>query len=150
MLYYGRGGSLMRDVSTIEIRIKDYFSCVPEIVAVYLFGSYGTCYEHPTSDLDLGVVFRKRMDLKRELEIEAALSLALGIDRIDFVNLNSAPVALQFRALSEGTLVYEADYILNSNFLERVFREYRDYSFRYFRFAEESRLALREEYTQNG
>lgn len=141
----------MRDISLNRLQIlKDFFGAYPEVVAVYLFGSYGTEYEHPESDLDLGVVFRGRMKLQYELQVEADLSSILKSDRIDLVNLNCAPVALQFRVLSEGILIYEGDYILNSNFIEHVLREYRDYSFHYARFAEESRKALREEYLSNG
>lgn len=141
----------MRKVSpNLVAKIKEFFTDYPEVAAVYLFGSYGTEYEHAASDLDIGVVFSKGIDLKRELEIEANLSMKLEIENIDFVNLNNAPVALQFKALSEGMLVYEKDFILNSDFIEKVLREYRDYSFRYYKFAEESRIALREEYLTNG
>jgi predicted nucleotidyltransferase len=138
----------VRNVSPNLVQaLRIFFAAYPEVVAVYLFGSFGTEYEHPESDLDLGVVFRGRVKLRHELEIEADLSTVIKSDRVDFVNLGSAPVALQFRALSEGMLVYEGDYILNSNFIEHVLREYRDYSYRYARFAEESRKALREEYS---
>jgi predicted nucleotidyltransferase len=141
----------MRDISLNLLQVlKDFFGAYPEVVAVYLFGSYGTEYEHAGSDLDLGVVFRGKTKLQYELQIEADLSSLLKSDRIDFVNLNCAPVALQFRVLSEGMLIYEGDYILNSNFIEHVLREYRDYSFHYARFAAESRKALREEYLADG
>lgn len=141
----------MRNVSSDRLQaLKDFFAAYPEVAAVYLFGSCGTEYEHPGSDLDLGVIFRGKTKLQHELQIEADLSSLLKSDRIDFVNLNCAPVALQFRVLSEGLLVYEGDYILNSNFIEHVLREYRNYSFHYARFAEESRKALREEYLSNG
>lgn len=141
----------MRDVSSNRLQaLKDFFGAYPEVVAVYLFGSYGTEHEHAGSDLDIGVVFRGKTKLQYELQIEADLSSILKSDRIDFINLNCAPVALQFRVLSEGLLIYEGDYILNSNFIEHVLREYRDYSFHYARFAEESRKALREEYLPNG
>ena len=141
----------MRDVSSDRLQaLKDFFGAYPEVVAVYLFGSYGTEHEHPGSDLDLGVVFWGKTKLQYELQIEADLTSLLKTDKIDFINLNCAPVALQFRVLSEGLLIYEGDYILNSNFIEHVLREYRDYSFHYARFAGESRKALREEYLPNG
>lgn len=141
----------MRDISANQLQVlKDFFGAYPEVAAVYLFGSYGTEHEHPGSDMDFGVLFHGETKLQYELQIEADLSPLLKSGRIDLVNLNCAPVALQFRVLSKGLLIYEGDYILNSNFIEHVLREYRDYSFHYARFAEESRKALREEYLSNG
>jgi len=137
----------MRNIPDFKLKILEkFFAAQSDVAAAYLFGSYGTEYEHPKSDLDLGLVFRGKQKLERELQIETELSLLLKTDKIDFVNLNLAPVALQFRVLSEGLLIYERDYILNSNFIECVLREYRDYSFHYTRFAAESRRALWKEY----
>jgi len=36
---------------------KEFFQARVDIAAVYLFGSLGTEFEHPQSDIDLGVVF---------------------------------------------------------------------------------------------
>jgi len=99
---------------------KDFFQSRVEIAAVYLFGSHGTEFEHPQSDIDLGVVFTRSVSLSEELELDAALSLHVSHDRIDLVNLNRAPIALQFRSLQEGILVYEGDYFKHSDFIENV------------------------------
>ena len=65
----------MRDISSDRLQaFKDFFGAYPEVAAVYLFGSYGTEYEHPESDLDLGVVFRGKTKLQHELQIEADLT----------------------------------------------------------------------------
>ncbi|MDR3598956.1 MAG: nucleotidyltransferase domain-containing protein [Desulfosporosinus sp.] len=129
---------------------KDFFRARDEIAAVYLFGSFGTEFEHLQSDIDLGVVFTHPVTLSEELALDGALSVHVGHDRIDLVNLNRAPIALQFRALQEGILIYEGDYVKHSDFIEYVLKIYPDYAVKYAIFARDYELALKEEYTHGG
>lgn len=129
---------------------KEFFQTRDKIAAVYLFGSLGTEFEHPQSDIDLGVVFTRPVKLSEELELDGALSLYLGHDRIDLVNLNRAPIALQFRALQEGVLVYEGNYVKHSDYIEAVIKTYPDYAVKYAIFARDYDLALKEEYSHGG
>ncbi|KJR45283.1 Nucleotidyltransferase [Desulfosporosinus sp. I2] len=129
---------------------KAFFQSRVEIAAVYLFGSLGTEFEHPMSDIDLGVVFTRPVTLSEELELDAALCLHVNHDRIDLVNLNRAPIALQFRALREGFLVYEGDYFKHSDFIEGVIKTYPDYAVKYAVFARDYEQALKEEYDSHG
>ena len=73
-------------------KINKLFSGYPQVAAVYLFGSYGTEFQLPSSDIDIGIVFEKTPDLKEELDLEAELSSILHSDNIDLVNLNRAPL----------------------------------------------------------
>ncbi|AFM39389.1 putative nucleotidyltransferase [Desulfosporosinus acidiphilus SJ4] len=127
-----------------------FFRTRTEIAAVYLFGSFGTEFEQPQSDIDLGVVFTHPVTLSEELELDGAISLSVGHDRIDLVNLNRAPIALQFRALQEGVLVYEGDYVKHSDFIEYVLKTYPDYAVKYAIFARDYGLSLKEEYSHGG
>ena len=129
---------------------KEFFQSRVEVAAVYLFGSHGTEFEHPLSDIDLGVVFTRPITLAEELTLDAALSLHVRHDRIDLVNLNRAPIALQFRALKEGMLVYEGDYFKHSDFIESVIKTYPDYAVKYAIFAHDYEQALKEEYDSHG
>lgn len=129
---------------------QKFFQSRLGIAAVYLFGSFGTEFEHPQSDIDLGVVFTHSVTLKEELELDAALSLYIRHDRIDLVNLNRAPISLQFRALKEGMLVYEGDYSKHSDFIEYVIKTYPDYAVKYAIFANDYEQALKEEYDTHG
>jgi len=128
--------------------VRDYLSRQEDIVAVYMFGSFGTEFHNKFSDLDLGVVFQpgKLPDLGRELSIEAELSLLLGIERIDLVNLNRAPVQLRFKAVAKGTILFEADANALANFLEDTYRIYGDYQVDLETYYREYRKALQEAY----
>lgn len=128
--------------------VQDYLSRQDDIVAVYLFGSFGTEFQNKFSDLDLGVFFYsgKLPDLKRELSIEADLSLLLGIEKIDMVNLNRAPIQLRFKAVAKGIQVFEADTNTLAGFLEDTYRKYGDYRVDLDTYYREYRKALREAY----
>ena len=137
----------MRKIPMRELKSwQEFFLVRDEIAAVYLFGSFGTEFEQPQSDMDFGVVFSRPVTLAEELELDGALSLHVGHDRIDLVNLNRAPIALQFRALHEGELVYEGDYVKHSNFIEYVIKTYPDYAVKYAVFTRDYEQALKEEY----
>lgn len=45
-------------------QIKDYFSIQPDILAVYLYGSFAKGTTHPRSDIDLGILFKGQNRLK--------------------------------------------------------------------------------------
>lgn len=116
----------------LKMQLRDFFKSRPDVAAVYIFGSYGTQYQHNHSDIDLGVVFSNPVSFQEELKIDAKLSLAVATDKeIDFVNLKRAPIPLQFRALYEGILIYEGDYLFHSNFIERVLKMHYEYQLQF-------------------
>ncbi len=127
-------------------RIREFFNHYPQVAAVYLFGSYGTDYQLPSSDIDLGIIFCHPTELKEELEIDANLSVYLHTDRVDFVNLERAPLGLQHRALREGELLCENNELAHSDFIEKVLNQYEDYRIRQKKFMQDYQVALKEAY----
>ncbi len=125
-------------------KLQAFFKEYPQIAAVYLFGSFGTEFQMPTSDIDLGVVFSQPVELKQELEIDVELSMFLNTDKVDFVNLARTPLRLQFKALKEGELVSENNPIANSNFIEKVVKQYWDYRISHDCFMQDYEVALKE------
>ena len=75
------------------------------------------------------------------------LSDVLGTDCVDLVNLNKAPVNIQFKAVSEGKLIYERDYITTCDYVEKVVGIYQDYAIDLENFYREYDEALKEAYT---
>ncbi|HYH01956.1 MAG TPA: nucleotidyltransferase domain-containing protein [Bacillota bacterium] len=122
------------------------FKKYPEIVTVLLFGSYLTPFFTERSDLDFGVVFNGPVDLFVELSIETDLSLLLKTDKIDLVNLNQAPLILKYNAVAKGKIIYEADYIKTSDFLEAVYRDYCDFEPDYRQMCADFDESLKEDY----
>ena len=78
-------------------QIKEYFHTQP-VEVVYLFGSQTEQETHPTSDVDIAILFQKgleknkRFDLK--LEYIGQLSRILMTDFLDVVDLQDAPLLL--------------------------------------------------------
>ena len=76
----------------------------------------------------------------------ANISEFIGTDRVDLVNLNKAPLNLQFKAISEGKIIYEREYITTCDYIEKVIDLYQDYAIDLNYFYQEYDEALREAY----
>ncbi|NLK00284.1 MAG: nucleotidyltransferase domain-containing protein [Clostridia bacterium] len=140
-------GEARKDALVSQLRAA--FKKRKEVAGVFLFGSYGTEYETKFSDIDLGVVFLPEMKigLTEELDLDAYLSLELGTDKLDVVNLNKAPIQLRFNAISQGELIYEADFIATRDFIEETINLYQASAYHMRKFREERLLAIKEAYS---
>jgi Predicted nucleotidyltransferases len=106
--------------------LQDFCKKDSRIAAVYLFGSYHDGSADQNSDLDLAVLFKADIDLRAEMALRVGLSAVIGFENIDLLDLNKAPLMMQFKLISNGRLVYEADPELTSDFLENVLLRYHD------------------------
>lgn len=101
-----------------------------DVLAFYLYGSYGTPYHTALSDIDLAFLPMPgtKLDLDDELEVETALGRIAGSDDVNFINLRRVPVHLQFRVLEEGRLLYCRDEILLADFVAQVICRHADFA----------------------
>lgn len=84
----------------------------PAIQGIYLFGSYGTENEWPTSDVDIAMLLphaqagrERHLDLSPcRMELESALRR-----EVDLVNLRRVNTVFQKEVIAEGRLIYCAD-----------------------------------------
>lgn len=134
------------DLSKKIPELRNLFQRYPEIIAAVLFGSYKTPFFNERSDLDFGLIFDRPVDLKTELTIEAEISELLGIEQIDLINLNKAPLLLKYNAIASGEIIYESDYEKTSDFLEKVYNEFCDFEYGYRNLCEDFDFSLRETY----
>ncbi|WP_026486308.1 type VII toxin-antitoxin system MntA family adenylyltransferase antitoxin [Caldanaerobius polysaccharolyticus] len=120
----------MRNLSLIQNEISAINSCLqknPNIIALYIFGSYGTAYYNKFSDIDFAVLYDKIPTLDEELALEIYISDILKRDDVDVVNLNKAPINLKHNVIYTGDLLYCKDDIKLADFKEYVFNVYGDY-----------------------
>lgn len=101
---------------------------------VFLFGSQITGARHPQSDIDLGVVFedetiRKKKPLEVYSDLYEAFSNSFKSLNIDIVYLREAPLALQFKAIDEGKVVYKISGKFFADYREEVMIRYFDFRF---------------------
>jgi len=128
-------------------KLPAFFASIPEVMTVFLFGSYGTENQTALSDIDFAVYFNKTYYLAEEMTFLSKLSDVLKTDRVDMVNLNKAPLNIQFKAVSEGKIIYERDYITTCDYVEKVIGLYQDYAIDLENFYREYDQALKEAYT---
>ena len=127
--------------------IEKYFLDQKDVAAALLFGSYGTQYQTPLSDVDIAVLFMPghRVTLNGELAILADLSVITGEEDINLVFLNKVPITLQFEVLLTGNVLVKKDLYLEE-FHEYVCKRYADYKIDLDQFKEDYDSALREVY----
>ena len=106
--------------------LKKYFSQQPDILAVWIVGSYGTEYQREDSDIDFAILFDKDIDDLEEMKFACDITEILNIENIDTINLRKAPITLQFKAIKDGRNLYEADYIKICDYIEYVIDNYVD------------------------
>jgi predicted nucleotidyltransferase len=127
----------MACLDDIATHIRDVVAGVDGLVAVYLFGSVAAGTDTASSDVDLGVLYRRppRPTLDAgPLDLEAELERRLGRP-VQLVVLNDAPADLRIRVLRAQRLVVERDRAARIRFevatrneffdLEPVLRAYR-------------------------
>lgn len=119
------------------------------IVALYIFGSYGTKFQDPNSDLDFAILFKHNVSLFEELEIESVINQIFGQDDIDLVNLNKSPIDMTFEVLYTGHLLFCNDELFLADFRERSINFYGDYGIALKKFYNDFREGLIKRYGTN-
>ncbi|MFA7204303.1 MAG: nucleotidyltransferase domain-containing protein [Candidatus Caldatribacteriota bacterium] len=120
----------MRNLKSVEKEINElilYLTKNSNVIAFFIFGSFGTQYQNQNSDIDFAILYDKDITLKEELILEVKISEIFKRDDIDVVNLNKAPINLQHRVIYTGDLLYCRDKIKLADFKEKVFKFYGDY-----------------------
>lgn len=101
-----------------------------QVLFAYLFGSQVTGGTHPGSDIDVGVLLdssEQTDPLDLTLDLIGRLANSTGLGRIEITILNSAPLRLVGRALTDGALFYSRDEKHRVSWESRTFREYWDF-----------------------
>jgi predicted nucleotidyltransferase len=99
----------MLDLDKVTPLIIEFFKSDQSILLAYLFGSYHDGYANQKSDLDLAVLFKEDISLWNEMALQARLAEIIKFDKVDLINLNKAPLRMQFNILANGRLIYETN-----------------------------------------
>ncbi len=140
------------DVTEALVALRRRLAKMPGLVALYLYGSYGTEHQTPLSDVDLAVLFRpdEVPGFKGQLELTGLATEILGQDDVSVTLLNQAPLAFQFKVVSSGRELLVADPIAHADFLEELLDRYGDFSVDYVAFLAEYDRSLREDMLHGG
>lgn len=110
--------------------ISPALTLIPEIQMVYFFGSAATGFDTPLSDIDIAYLDDNSVspfDLEPKIE-KILLTLHPNWQRIDMARLNTAPIAIQYRVVRDGQLIYTVSDNIRASFEERVINQYLDYA----------------------
>lgn len=105
--------SRLIDFQFIRERIKDLPHLLAgleeQISAVILFGSLATNKETPLSDVDLAILYHKNLSLNElnqlHLQVLGKITDLLQSDDIDVINLNTAPLSMQYGAIKQSKIL---------------------------------------------
>ncbi len=97
---------------------------LPGLVAIYLFGSYGTHYETSESDVDIAVLTPRKLSMDMRLELINVCIDVLHKDRIDLIDLCNAPTVLKFQIIMTGRRIYCGDSYYADTFEMYTFSDY--------------------------
>lgn len=121
----------------INIKINSQLKIIAEQYGVrdfYIFGSSALKIRHDDSDLDIGVIFKDGLPpaenrMRIYGEIFSLLSDAFPEEKVDLVFLEETALHFQFKALTEGQLIYSANKNKAFDYLEKIANLYRDYKY---------------------
>ncbi|APF20175.1 DNA polymerase beta domain protein region [Caldithrix abyssi DSM 13497] len=100
----------MKDIRLFLEKIKRYFKDNPQIIAVYLFGSYAANRQRPGSDVDIAVLFEFNLTQQKRFNLCLQYYADLSDEyELDIVDMNSADYPLLYEIFNEGELVFERD-----------------------------------------
>ncbi len=93
---------LEQPLAALVERLRHEF---PELLAVYRFGSFGTEYERPASDLDLAVYAGPPLPTVRLWNLAQKLATEVGRD-VDLVDLASSSTVMRAQVIHESRRLY--------------------------------------------
>jgi len=106
---------------------QEVLAAEPRVAVAYLFGSVTRGTAGPMSDIDIGIVLSVGPSSDGVLgPLTDRLVLRLGTDRVDVIDLPSAPVPLRYRAV-QGRVIVCADPRARERFEVDTVRRYLDF-----------------------
>ena len=104
---------------------------LPEIEALYLFGSHAEGIANTLSDVDLGVLLSSQVSPEEYFDIRCRYNImfadVLKTARVDVVVLNGAPVHLAFQIIAPRAIVFERDPVSRAHFEMGITRKFLDF-----------------------
>jgi len=96
---------------------------IPDVRAIYRFGTWGTAAERPDSDLDLAFLPGAPTDSVLRWELAQQIACLVGRD-VDLVDLLTASTVLRMQVLATGERLYCSGCADVESFEDVVFSEY--------------------------
>jgi len=135
----------MSDAVTAEL-IRRILDAHPNTQAIYLYGSWGTPEQWPTSDIDLAVLLppveSKTVDMWAWLGLSVELARIAGVEKADLINLRQVSALLRKEVIAADRRTYCAD--------EYAADEFEMLSISFYQKMNEERREIVEEFRRTG
>ena len=93
----------------IEIQIIDLLKkMIPDLLGIYVFGSYADNTSTADSDIDIAFLTYSKISAIKKWEIQEELASVLAID-VDLIDLKDATTILRTEVIEKGKLIYAVD-----------------------------------------
>lgn len=112
------------DASDKLNRLTDFWKKEKNVTLVYLFGSLAE--KKKANDIDLAVLFNKKLSYKNISELSEKLYKRIGTQRIDIVDLMRASPVFKFNIIAGGKLLFKRQTDTANDFELRVIKEHMD------------------------
>lgn len=96
---------------------------LPNLQALYRYGSAGSVYARPESDIDLAVLAGHRLTIDETMQLTAQLSQLTGQD-VDLHDLRALPVTLRVQIVLDGVRLYAANATAAEEYDSRTLSDY--------------------------
>ena len=103
--------------------VRFLVKAVPDLIAVYRFGSQTSGQVRPTSDVDLAILASQPLPSVRRFELEQELAGLLRRD-VDLVDLRASSTVMRMQVISTGECLYSRDGSERQRFETYVYSSY--------------------------
>jgi len=113
----------MISMTVLDRLVNVLLEVLPDIQAIYLFGSEARHDMHSDSDIDLAVLHKGGMDELQLWKVAQELAAIAGKD-IDLIDLDKASTVMQMQIVSQGKRLMCKDAVACEIFEDFVFSDY--------------------------
>lgn len=95
----------------------------PDLIAIYLFGSYAEETQTIESDIDLAILPVKPLNPGEQWRLSQQLACILNCN-VDLIDLKRTSTVMQMQTISRGKNLYESNRFKRESFEDYVFSSY--------------------------
>jgi predicted nucleotidyltransferase len=123
--------ALPPELLSYQAATTDIFAAYDDVCLAVLYGSHARRTAGPLSDVDVAVLLERPVDpalyFERRLDLIGRLMQALNTNEVDVVILNQAPLALQYRVVRDGVVLYARHHDHLIEFMAQTVSRYLDF-----------------------
>ena len=114
----------MKEVYPLDpLIIKTIIAELPDVLAIYRYGSAGSKYERPDSDIDIAILANHIVPFQKMTELAATLMDVTERD-IDISDLQKLPVTLRVQIVLQGERIFCEDQVAAETYDTHTLSDY--------------------------